>query len=67
MQTTVYLEVKYQQEVIDLRWKLANGKKRHYVTRIVTTLRFCFSIVFWFFSMCTPDAFLFHKCSTISE
>ena len=30
MQTTVYLEVKYQQEVIDLRWKLANGKKRHY-------------------------------------
>ena len=30
MQTTVYLEVKYQQEVINLRWKLANGKKRHY-------------------------------------
>ena len=37
------------------------------VTRIVTTLRFCFSIRFGFFSMCTPDAFLFHKCSTISE
>ena len=31
METTVYLEVKHQQEVIDVCWKLSNGKKCHYV------------------------------------